>query len=188
MQIATYTPHWRAAVTALADRVLGTGYFAAPPETLATGQSSFYVCVSPDDEVAAFAYGEVLPAGGLNKFLEGRVSDIPPDLAKADTEGVIGVIETIAVAPEHQGKGLGTKLLSILHDQLVGLGGDKLIASFKRGPSSRNVDKVMAKHGFEPWLELDSYLKERCDSGAFGCVDRTDRCNCKALFFKKPVF
>ncbi len=188
MQIETYTPHWRKDVMALADRVLGTGYFSAPPENLATGQSCFYVCISPADEVAAFAYGEVLPADGLNAFLENRVAEIPADLAKADSEGVIGVIETVAVAPEHQGKGLGTKLLSILHDQLVGLGGDKLIASFKRGPSSRSVDKVMAKHGFEPWLELDSYLKDRCNSGEFGCVDRTEQCNCKALFFQKPVY
>ena len=62
------------------------------------------------------------------------------------------------------------------------------MVTFKRNPGSPDVDRLMHKLGFELWAESDSYLRERCDQGQFKCVDRTDRCNCKALLFRKPVF
>ena len=62
--------------------------------------------------------------GTLAAFLENRVSEFPDDLREADTEGTIGVIQTIGVLPEYRGERIGSKLLNIVHDKLVGLGGD----------------------------------------------------------------
>ncbi len=92
------------------------------------------------------------------------------------------------VAPEHQGKGIGTTLLRTVHDTIIGRGADKLIVTFKRGPTSAHVGRLMEKLGFEFWLKLETYWKARCDLGEFACVDRGETCTCEAVFYRKRVF
>ncbi len=99
-----------------------------------------FVAIDMVDKVAGFVLGRLLPKGGLGKFLEHRLSGIPEDLDKADANGALGVIQTDVVAPEHQGKGLRTKLLQIVHDMVIECGADKLIVTFKRGPWIAHVD------------------------------------------------
>ncbi len=94
----------------------------------------------------------------------------------------------MVVAPEHQAKGIGTKLLRVVHDTIVGRGADKLIVTFKRGPTSAHVDRLMEKLGFEFWLKLQTYWKPRCDLGHFSCVDRAEACTCEAMLYRKRVF
>ena len=184
-----YSPSRQSQVTALADQVFGAGFFPNPGEIAQEPDTRFVLCLSDDgEELIGFIFGRLLPPEGLRDFFEGRVESIPKDIAEADAKGVLAVIRTIAVAPGQQGKGVGTKLLEIIHDSLVGLGGDTLMVTFKRDPGSPGVDKLMHKLGFELWAESGTYLRQRCDQGQFKCVARTDRCNCKALFYRKPVF
>ena len=113
---------------------------------------------------------------------------MPQDLDEADAKGVLGVIQTVVVAPEHQGKGIGTKLLRIVHDAIIGRDADKLIVTFKRGPASVHVGCLMENQGFEFWLKLETFCKTRCDLGDFVCVDRGETCTCEAVFYRKRVF
>ncbi len=188
MRIEEYSPRWQAKVGALADRVLGTGFFESPSQIQRDPESCVFVAIDKEDEVTGFVRGRVLPKGGLQDFLEQRLSDIPEDLDKANAEGALGVIQTVVVAPEHQGKGLGTKLLQIVHDTVIGRGADKLIVTFKRGPRAPQVDRLMEKLGFAFWLKLETYWKRRCDLGEFACLDRGEACTCEAVFYRKRVF
>ncbi len=188
MRIEDYSPRWQAKVGALADRVLGTGFFESPAQIQHDPESCVFVAIDKEDEVAGLIRGRVLPKGGLQDFLEHRLSDIPEDLDKANAEGALGVIQTVVVAPEHQGKGIGTKLLQIVHDTVIGRGADKLIVTFKRGPRAPEVDRLMEKLGFAFWLKLETYWKRRCDLGEFACLDRGEACTCEAVFYRKRVF
>jgi GNAT superfamily N-acetyltransferase len=188
MNYEDYSPHWQAKVTALADRAFGKGYFPRPSEIAREPQTCFHVCVTPDQEIAGFVRGRLLPEGGLDDFIEHRLEEIPEDLAKADAAGALGVIRTIAVDPAYRGKGIGTTLLQIVHDSLVGLGADKLIVTFKRGPRDSRVEGIMAQLGFREWVRLETYWKARCDAGEFDCVHRTNGCECEAVFYQKAVF
>ncbi len=188
MQLQEYSPRWQAEVSALAERVLGTGFFEIPSEIMRDPESCVFVALTGDDQVAGFVRGRVLPKGGLRDFLEHRVPDIPQDLEEADATGVLGVIETVAVAPEYQGQGIGTKLLRIVHNTIIGRGADKLIVTFKRGPRAGHVGHLMEKLGFEFWVKLETYWKTRCDLGEFACVDRGEACTCEAVFYRKQVF
>ncbi len=188
MRIEEYSPRWQAKVGAVADRVLGKGFFESPSQIQRDPESCVFVAIDKEDEVAGFVRGRVLPKGGLQDFLEHRLSDIPEDLDKANAEGALGVIQTVVVAPEHQGKGLGTKLLQIVHDTVIGRGADKLIVTFKRGPRAPEVDRLMEKLGFAFWLKLETYWKRRCDLGEFDCLDRGEACTCEAVFYRKRVF
>ena len=188
MRVQEYSPRWQTKVSALANRVLGRGFFENPSEIAQDPESCVFVCITEDEETAGFVCGRLLPQGDLRVFLEHRVADIPPDLDKADAEGVLGVIQTVVVAPEYQGKGIGTRLLRIVHDTIVGIGADKLIVTFKRGSTSTHVGRLMEKLDFEFWLKLDTYWKTRCDLGDFTCVDRDETCTCEAIYYRKRVF
>ncbi len=188
MRFEAYTVNWQDEVAALADQVFGDGFFADRSMIAGAAGACISLCIGEGDELAGFARGRVLPPGGFGEFLEHGVGEIPEDLSVADAAGVIGTILNVAVAPEYRGKGVGTKLLTILHDQLVGRGGDKLIATFRRGPRASNVDGIMERLGFEFWTRLGTYEQERCDLGEFKCAHRTDRCGCEALFYRKVVY
>ena len=188
MQVREFGPRWQAKVSALAEKVLGKGFFENPSRIAREPGSCVFVCITKDEEVAGFVCGKLLPKGGLQDFLEHRVPDMPQDLVEADARGVLGVIQTVAVAPEHRGKGIGTKLLRIAHDAIIGHGADKLIVTFKRGPTSAHVGRLMERQGFEFWLKLETFWKTRCDLGDFVCVDRGEACTCEAVFYRKRVF
>jgi GNAT superfamily N-acetyltransferase len=188
MRIEEYSPRWQAKVSALADRVLGAGFFESPAQIHRDAASCVFVAIDEQDEVAGFVGGRLLPEGGLGHFLEHRLPTIPEDLEKADAEGTLGVIQTVVVSPEHRGQGLGTKLLQIVHDRVIGRGADKLIVTFKRESRAVDVDHLMEKLDFAFWLKLETYWKRRCDLGEFICVDRGDTCTCEAVFYRKKVF
>jgi ribosomal protein S18 acetylase RimI-like enzyme len=187
VRIQEYRSSQQEAVMALTDRIFGEGFFEGPgdawrdPDTLA-------LVATEGDDVVGFTSGRLLPEHGLRDFLDGQITDIPADISEADAKGNLGVIETVAVSPEHRGSGIGTKLLRVLHDHIVGYGADKLIITFRRGPSSSKVKELMERLGYEFWTSMESYWHERCDRGEFKCVDRTDACNCRAEIYLNKVY
>jgi GNAT superfamily N-acetyltransferase len=187
MDIMGYTPKWQSAVVALADRTFGEGYFARPSEIVNAPGTVMLICCEGDD-LYGFVLGRHLPQNGLADFLRDRLEAIPDDIAAADAAEALGAIETVAVALEQRGQRIGTKLLQAIHDKLVGLGADKLIVTFKRGPTASQVDGIMGKLGFELWTRLPSYWRSQCDAGTFRCLDRHDGCSCEALFYRKAVY
>lgn len=188
MRIENYTPRWHDEVIELASRVFGEGYFANPWELATEPDSIMLVSQEGNEELLGFAQGRVLPRSTLQAYLDHRVSDIPPEVEAAGAIGALGVIEAVAVSPDHRRQGIARKLLLILHDRLIGHGADKLIVTFKRGPSASQVGGLMRTLGFDEWTRLPSYWQESCDSGAFRCVDRHNGCTCEALLYRKSVY
>ena len=149
MKFDLYSPRWHSDVIALADEVFGAGYFSRPTELAAESGSVIIIGQENDEELLCFARGRVLPENGLKDHLEGFVPEISPEIADADRTGALGVIQAIAVAPKSRRQGYGSKLVALLHDRLIGMGADKLIVTFKRGPNVPHVDGMMGKLGFE---------------------------------------
>lgn len=188
MRFEIYSPRWQSDVTRLANDVFGEGYFARPSEIAAEPDSIVLVSLENDEALLGFAQGRLLPRGGLAEYLERRIAAVPPDIDDADGKGVLGAIQSIAVAPEWRGRRIGTTLIEILHDRLIGLGADKLIITFRRGPSASSVDGMMSRLGFAIWERLPSYWQARCEAGEFHCIDRHNGCSCEALLYRKAVF
>ncbi|NNE82510.1 MAG: GNAT family N-acetyltransferase [Alphaproteobacteria bacterium] len=187
MNYEKYSPHWQEQVREVADGVLGINYFGKSSEIAREPDTHLIVCID-DNQLLGFALGRLLPKSGLRDFLEHRVDFVPEGFDAADLAGAFGVIQSVAVAPEHRGKGIGTGLISRLHDILVGHGADKMIATFKQGPSSSRIEGAMQQIGFKYWLRLKTNFQERCDQGEFVCADRTEKCNCEAVFYRKTIY
>ena len=65
----------------------------------------------------------------------------------------IGEVESLSVLPEHRGRGLGSRLLEALHDQLR----DRGARDFILGALAGNADaiRLYQRHGYTPtWLYL----------------------------------
>ncbi len=78
MRIEEYSPRWQAKVSALADHVLGTGFFESPAQIQRDAASCVFVAIEEQDEVAGFVRGRLLPKGGLGDFLEPCLSGYHP--------------------------------------------------------------------------------------------------------------
>lgn len=188
MRIAEYGAENRDELVALADSVLGEGFFRNPAEVGRSSNTCVLVALDNDNRLVGFIRGRLLGADGLPEFLENRVPEVPEDIAQADAEGTLGVIETVVVNPECRRRGVGTKLLLVIHDTIIGMGADKLIATFKRGPREGYVDTLMEKLDFQYWTRLPSYWQARCERGDFVCAGRDAKCNCEAVLYRKKVF
>jgi ribosomal protein S18 acetylase RimI-like enzyme len=68
----------------------------------------------------------------------------------------IGELESIAVAPEHRGEGIGTALLDAVDDALQALGiADVIIGAL---PGNADAIRLYARRGFRPtWLYLSRF-------------------------------
>ena len=187
MKIELYTPHWHREVLKLMANLSGEHHSVNLGQLAAQPNVVLLLSYENEKELAGFTQGRLFSPGGLREHLEYRIGEISPEIDQADRDGVLGVIETVAVAPAFRRRGIARKLLEILHDKLIGMGADKLIITFKRGPSASNVDGLMTQFGFAPWTRLPSYWKERCENRGFLCVDWDGTCKCEASLYHKTV-
>lgn len=90
----------------------------------------------------------------------GYVAAIPLDDVSAD-------VESIAVHPDHQGKGLGGIMLDRIEDVMRGLGYSKSILEV-RDMNFESI-KFYKKHGYEEIRHMESYYHEyfRGSRGAY---------------------
>jgi GNAT superfamily N-acetyltransferase len=189
MYIEEYGPNRQQDVIDLANRVLGAGFFENPSQIKRDVNGVLLLAVEDDETLSGFARGRLLPAGEFSQFIDNQLQDIPQELRQADAAGALGVIQTVVVSPDQQGKSIGTRLMNAIHDKLIGLGADKLVVTFKRGPMVPHVDRWMKKLGFDFWIRLESFWKERCESDEFHCAERgADGCKCAAMFYRKRIF
>jgi GNAT superfamily N-acetyltransferase len=189
MWIGRYEPRWHRQVVQLAGKVFGEGHLSSPWEKLQQPDSLMFVALDDDDDtVLGFAHGAILPKDTLRAFLGPAVGDFPEDIAQADAEGNLAVIDTVAVSAEARRKGIGYSLLQATQNALIGAGADKLVISFKRGPASTSVDGLMKSLDYDLWEKLPSYWRDECNRGDFKCVERTDQCVCEAMLFRKSVY
>jgi len=189
MWIERYEPRWHSQLVDLSRTVFGEGYFSNPWLQVQNRGALMYIAREDDSGILGFAHGMILPKNSLRDYLNADVTDFSRDIIDADAAGSLGVIDVVAVAPGQRRKGTGRALLQATHDGLVGIGADKLLVTFRRGPDAADVYGLMNSLGFDLWRKLPSYWREECIRGDFKCADRQgDRCVCEALIFRKAVF
>jgi GNAT superfamily N-acetyltransferase len=188
MWIERYEPRWHTHVIELANTVFGEGYFSEPGLHARQPDSIMVVAHDGGSTLHGFAHGRILAKGSLGEYLGPEVTDIPESVRAADAAGNLGVIDVVAVSPDHRRQGIGLALLRAMHDALIGAGADKLLVTFKRGPMAVRVDGIMHTLGFDLWRKLPSYWRDKCNRGEFKCADRTDRCVCEAMLFRKSIY
>jgi ribosomal protein S18 acetylase RimI-like enzyme len=97
-----------------------------------------------DGLLAGYGLAHVMPAG------ETWVADTWRTGAR------IGEIESLAVAPSHRGRGIGTRLLTALEAELRSIGVDDLILGVL--PGNDAAIRLYERHGYRPtWTYLSRF-------------------------------
>ncbi|HJS85600.1 MAG TPA: GNAT family N-acetyltransferase [Acetobacteraceae bacterium] len=111
----------------------------------------------------------------------------PHDITVCDDVGAVGVIQSIAVDPEFQGRGIGTKLLAQSEKIISAEACSVAIVPAWKYDDTVNIHGILSKAGYKEWIEIKQYWKEDCDKSAFVCPQRTVGCMCSVVFYRKTL-
>lgn len=110
------------------------------------------------------------------------------DVGYADKHGQLGIIKTVAVLEDMQGRGIGTRLIQSAERRLRRLKATTiLVPAWQRSDGTTSIEGVVAHLGFERWKTCELFWKEDCDAGKFSCACREPNgsCSCNMVLFKK---
>jgi GNAT superfamily N-acetyltransferase len=168
------------AITAISDTVFGIGFLPDLP-TLRTTHMGFVACW--DGEVAGFVFGELHDEASFQRRLHniGAVPSLP----------LYGVVDPLAVAPAHQGRGVGGRLLEAVTAALQELGASFLAApawGYRReGCVHVNAAPLLWANGFNLRTVASRYWQVPCERGEFTCLHKTNPCTCSLNVYCKDL-
>lgn len=182
IQIKSITESYHGSVLALSSRLLGKGYLPDIPQ-LDKNKTVLLVALS-SKKFIGFAYARITEKDDLNVILKNRTIDIPPDLKLADERGTLGLLKTVCVEPENQGRGVATILIKECLNNLVTLGAETFICIAWKSSAGVQIGGVLSKLGFREWITLDKFWAEESISQNFSCpVCGNPPCNCSAVIY-----
>lgn len=169
-----------AAIIAISDAVFGTGFMpdVATPRTAHMG---FVACW--DGEVAGFVFGELHDEASFQQRVN-NAGPVPPGRR-------YGVIDPLAVAPAHQGRGVGGRLLEAVTAALQEFGASYLAApawGYRReGCVHVNAAPLLWANGFNLRTVRARYWQPACERGEFTCAHKTNPCTCSMHVYCKDL-
>lgn len=186
--IRGYRPADKPAVFKIAASTLGKGYFQSPEEYLKLPNAVVLVAVDQSRDVVGFCAGQVFPENGFAAaYPTIPKAAIPLDLRQNDSDGHVGVIQTIGVSPQCQGRGVGFRLLSEMQGALQSRSAKIFISPAWRAEEKTNIGGVLSAMSMQPFYTLSRYWKKECDGGEFLCPARHvsgEGCRCDVVLYK----
>jgi GNAT superfamily N-acetyltransferase len=182
IQIQSITESYYGNVLELSSRLLGKGYLPNIPR-LDKNKTVLLVALSSKTFIG-FAYARITEKNNLNGILKNRTIDIPPDIKLADERGTLGLLKTVCVEPDSQGRGVATILIKECLNNLVTLGAETLISIAWKSSAGVQIGGVLSKLGFREWITLDKFWAEESISQNFSCpVCGNPPCSCSAVIY-----
>jgi predicted N-acetyltransferase YhbS len=186
VRVLGYQPKHRAAVLQIISETLGAGYLMDIDSVVRKPNVKAFVAVS-DERVKAFAFGFVCEPTELQSILTPHTLPLPLDVKYADDSGRLAVIQTVAVAPSLQGRGVGRTLMETLESALKKSKAELIVTPAWSVRGAVNLAGTLRKLGHVEWETIANYWKAQCDADAFRCPARTDSCVCDVVWFKKTL-
>jgi GNAT superfamily N-acetyltransferase len=162
--------------------------FLQTTETVDEDTKILAACDPSTGGVIGFATARKLGKGMLRLLLKMEEPlPVPQDVAECDDVGAVGVIQSIAVDPEFQGRGMGTKLLAQSEKMISAEACSVALVPAWKYDGTVGIHGILNKAGYQEWVEIKEYWKEDCDRGAFLCPKRTGGCVCSVVFYRKTL-
>lgn len=166
----------------VADRQLGDGYVDPHSlDPLIERQAGFAVVARIDGHVIGFALCPIVSPDAVADLAQ---VPLPKYMSHADE---VGVIKTVAVLPEHAGKGVGSGLVRICIREMVKQGVRALFSvAWKQPDGTVNISGVLKTSGFMEFGEVRDYWKDDSLADGFFCpACEEPPCRCSAVMFAK---
>jgi len=152
-------------------------------QVLAIDKYIAYIIYKESMEIG-FGFGYLMPAGALSLEI-GEALTLPNEVQTADHQGKIGILKTIAILPNQQRKGFGSKLVRLLANHLVKEGANQLVVPAWQAGQRINISGAMSRNGFTSFMHTALAWKTECDAKTFLCPERNESCQCNIVWYSK---
>ena len=166
---------------------LGSDYLTEQDflDALNTNDSFCKISIT-DDIVSGFSICKIFGPDKIDEMLA------LPDCGERDalnTHRTIGLLDSVAVAQEMKGKGIGSELIDACCEELVARGADVLCAmAWKDVNGNANIGNLLKKTGMSPSIEIMGYWNRFVASlEGHDCPVCGRPCKCSAVLYMKHV-
>lgn len=168
----------------LACEALGDGYLSDAIITDHITRKNLHVATY-EREIVAFMISRILPSGDLSAELKHHKYRIPADLKRANENGTIGLLQSIATAHKFQGKGVGKRLVEHATASLKKRGAQQVI-SLGWKTDTVHIGKVLEGCGFKVRHTFSAFWKEESLDKGYDCPQcGAPPCECDAVLFSR---
>lgn len=178
-------PEHASKVLLLLSDQLGEGYMDVSDITF--GPKEFLFVAEYDGEVVGFALSVILDKDDFKNHLLGQKYRTPADIRISDQMGTLALIDSIAIDPSYQKRGIGSKLVKKSLEALREAGA-KAVTSFgwKEGDNV-NIGPTFRYFGFKERKEFEKFWHQDSIEKDYDCPHCGNPCNCSAVLFSRTL-
>ena len=171
-----------AEIRAIADKQLGKNYLVAADLQRILQRHTATFSLSAVERASGSVVGYCLSSSVDYKVAE--------QICRRDVSELHGTtlpvyIETLAVDPQHNGKGIGSQLISATMERCREHGVGALFGSAWKQRNKINVGNLLLRNGFRQLEEIPDYWLEQSIREGFICPECGNPCHCSCVLFIK---
>jgi len=172
----------------LATELFGYGYVEDVESYIRDTEAFVYVALYKD-EIIGFASGRLCEKKSLLDLThDNNHHFLSPDILHSAERGTLGLIKTVGVKKEFQGRGYGSSLLVEIEKALKGININTLIVSAWVDKDKTNIGGVLKQNQYMEMFYDATYWKEDCEKNKFFCPSKVNNvCQCGTRFYKKAI-
>ncbi|MGB8412677.1 MAG: GNAT family N-acetyltransferase [Candidatus Binatus sp.] len=183
-----------AAVLDLAARVLGDDYL---PVTIAAVEANSREAILFDVAkiktrgrsgiVAGFVLAKMIQRGEHSFLFKGFNVAIPADIDHANTNGKLGLLQTVGVEPLYQMRGIGSLLIKQAMTELHARGAETLLSTAWKAHDGIHAHSALTRAGFVPFETIEKFWLHESEKQGYSCPSCGNPCHCTAVLYKCSV-
>jgi len=177
-----------AKILELATELFGYGYVEDIESYIRDSEAFVYVALL-DNKVIGFASGKLCEKQNLLDLTHSKNHHLlSPDILHSSERGNLGLIKTVGIKKDFQGRGYGTSLLISIENALKSININTLVISAWVDKNKTNIGGVLVQNQYSEMFYDDTYWKEDCEKNKFFCPSKMNNlCQCGTKFFKKSI-
>ena len=176
--ITGYSPQFQNQLIQIANLTLGPGYLS---DKDLQKKDSIVLLEIEENKVRGFCLGLCISPKDL--FRDFR---IPVSLNEMEKDKKIGLLKTIATAPDCQKQGLGLTLINSLLQKFEENGISKIVCPAWKTGSKINLAGILNRTGFHQTREIPDYWYEDSLEKKYPCPEcGQPPCRCAAIIFER---
>lgn len=180
-KISPLLPEHYEEVIHISNLSFGKGYYSNSNLPKHNDDGNFSLVALKDNKVAGFTFMKLVKAEIISNELQFNSEEL--STLKGE---VVGLRKSTAISPEHQGKGIGSQLISIGNEVLFKNSNTALVCIWKNDRSL--IKRLYEKEGFTTFKHLPYFWKKESREQGFHCIQcGQPPCNCSSIIMIKRI-
>lgn len=173
------------AIVGIITEQLGRGY--SPDLTANIGRPDIMTMVARDtDQIYSVGIAYMIPKGDLRNHL-GR-APYDPLMQYFDDNALVGIVQTLAVRKDFQGKGIGFTMFKTLEAALINAGARTIVVPAWDSGTQVNIAGILNANDYTVMGISEHHWQSDCDRGSFRCPVRSDSCQCHCVLYRRMIY